>query len=190
MWPNSNFSVLLTCVCLVVALFASSTIQAVTIETVPVGNPGNAAELCGNSLAGTGPDGIVGGVPYEFRLGKYEVTNAQYVEFLNAVDPTGDNALGLYNELRSTNRNGGIDLKGDAADGSKYVIKAGRGNNPVVFVTPYDAFRFANWLHNGQGDGNTETGAYTLVGGTPTPSNDLYAAGIFTSARNRRPPAC
>ncbi|MEQ9380023.1 MAG: hypothetical protein RJP95_04115, partial [Pirellulales bacterium] len=29
----------------------------------------------------------------------------------------------------------------------------------------------ANWLHNGQGTGDTETGAYTLLGGTPTPSN-------------------
>jgi formylglycine-generating enzyme len=31
--------------------------------------------------------------------------------------------------------------------------------------------RFANWLNNGQGNGNTETGSYTLLGGTPTPSN-------------------
>lgn len=37
----------------------------------------------------------------------------------------------------------------------------------------FDALRFVNWLHNGQGDGDTETGAYTLLGGTPTPSNEL-----------------
>jgi hypothetical protein len=41
----------------------------------------------------------------------------------------------------------------------------------VVFVTWYDSIRFTNWLHNGQGSGSTETGAYTLLGGTPTPSN-------------------
>jgi len=28
----------------------------------------------------------------------------------------------------------------------------------------WDALRFANWLHNGQGEGDTETGAYTLNG--------------------------
>jgi hypothetical protein len=44
---------------------------------------------------------------------------------------------------------------------------------PVNLVSFFDALRFANWLHNGQGDGNTETGAYTLLGGTPTPSNPM-----------------
>jgi formylglycine-generating enzyme required for sulfatase activity len=41
----------------------------------------------------------------------------------------------------------------------------------VVDVTWYDTLRFANWLSNGQGNGDTETGSYTLLGGTPTPSN-------------------
>jgi hypothetical protein len=33
----------------------------------------------------------------------------------------------------------------------------------VNFVSIWDAMRFANWLHNGQGSGDTETGAYTLT---------------------------
>ena len=40
------------------------------------------------------------------------------------------------------------------------------GNKPVNYVSWYDSIRFANWLHNGQGPGDTETGAYTLLGGT------------------------
>jgi formylglycine-generating enzyme required for sulfatase activity len=36
------------------------------------------------------------------------------------------------------------------------------GDKPVTYVSWYDAARFANWLHNGQGSGSTETGAYTL----------------------------
>ncbi|HEY3392553.1 MAG TPA: SUMF1/EgtB/PvdO family nonheme iron enzyme [Lacipirellulaceae bacterium] len=44
-------------------------------------------------------------------------------------------------------------------------------NKPVVFLSWFDTIRFANWLHNGQGSGDTETGAYTLLGGTPVPSN-------------------
>jgi hypothetical protein len=42
---------------------------------------------------------------------------------------------------------------------------------PVNMVTFYNALRFANWMNNGQGSGDTETGAYTLLGGTETPTN-------------------
>src|SRR5688572_11998932 len=31
--------------------------------------------------------------------------------------------------------------------------------------------RFVNWLNNGQGAADTESGAYTLLGGTDTPTN-------------------
>ncbi len=47
------------------------------------------------------------------------------------------------------------------------------GDKPVNYVSWYDSIRFANWLNNGQGTGDTETGAYTLLGGTPTPSNGV-----------------
>jgi formylglycine-generating enzyme required for sulfatase activity len=37
-------------------------------------------------------------------------------------------------------------------------------------VSWFDAARFANWMHNGQGAGDTETGAYTLNGATTGPA--------------------
>ena len=37
----------------------------------------------------------------------------------------------------------------------------------MVFVSPVGAARFVNWLSNGQGGGGTESGSYTLGGGTP-----------------------
>ncbi|MCI0333312.1 MAG: formylglycine-generating enzyme family protein [Planctomycetes bacterium] len=137
--------------------------QAVTIETVPVGNAGNAGDVQSQ--------GTFGAVPYNYRIGKYEVTNAQYVEFLNGVDPTGANTLALYNNFMSSDARGGINFNGGAANGSKYEIKSDRDNNPVVFVSWYDSIRFANWLHNGMGSGDTEKGAYTIQGGGPTPTN-------------------
>ena len=49
------------------------------------------------------------------------------------------------------------------------------------YVTWYDAIRFANWLNNGQGNGDTETGAYTLgtlgAGGIPVTPPLTHNAG-------------
>jgi formylglycine-generating enzyme required for sulfatase activity len=137
--------------------------HAAAIETVTVGNPGNAGEVQSQ--------GTFGAVPYNFRIGKFEVTNAQYTEFLNGVDSTGANTLALYNSSMSSDAHGGINFNGGAANGAKYEIKSGRDNNPVVFVSWYDSIRFAKWMHNGMGGGDTENGAYTLEGGMPTPFN-------------------
>ena len=43
----------------------------------------------------------VGGVGYEYGIGKYEVTVEQYVAFLNTVDPFGRNQMDLYSEDES-----------------------------------------------------------------------------------------
>jgi formylglycine-generating enzyme required for sulfatase activity len=136
-----------------------------TIAWSPVGNPGNAPDPATGSLYGA--------VDYNYNIGTYDVTNSQYVEFLNSNDPSGANTLGLYNSNMSNDPYGGINYSSGAADGSKYTAISGDGNHPVNFVTWYDAIRFANWLDNGQVAGSTETGAYTLLDGTPTPSNGL-----------------
>ena len=146
---------------LVVMAFGVSA-QAVTIPTVPVGNVGNAADpLTGN---------LYGSVSYDYRIGTTEVTNAQYAEFLSA--KAASDPLGLYNTNMGSDASGGITRSG--ASGSYiYAPKANMANKPVNYVSWYDSIRFANWLNNGQGAGDTETGAYTLLGGTPTPSNGL-----------------
>jgi formylglycine-generating enzyme required for sulfatase activity len=48
---------------------------------------------------------------------------------------------------------------------------SGGENLPVNYVSYFDALRFVNWMNNGKGSGDTETGSYTLLGGTFTPSN-------------------
>jgi len=145
---------------LLLAALGQSALAVVTIDTVTIGNPGNAPA---NPAAGV----FRGGVAVPFGMGKYEVTNAQYVEFLNAADPTGANTRGLYNANMTTNGNGGIDFTAGNPDGSKYSVKAGRDNNPVVYVNVLDAMRMANWLQNGQGNANTEDGAYDMSLGNP-----------------------
>jgi len=120
----------------VVVLTMSSMATAVSIPMVPVGDPGNTGEWSGESYGGYGPDRITGAVPYTYSIGKYEVTNAQYTAFRNReAAPNGD-----------VGTDADVDME------------------PVYNVSFWDAARFCNWLHNGQGNGDTETGSYTLNG--------------------------
>ena len=136
---------------------------AVTTDWTYVGNPGNACD--------PQSQGCFGSVAYAYNLGTYEVTNAQYAEFLNAkatVDP-----FGLYNTDMgnlSPAVNGGI-ARGGSSGSYTYTAILGREDMPVNHVSFFDALRFVNWLNNGQGGSDTESGAYTLLGSTPTPSN-------------------
>jgi formylglycine-generating enzyme required for sulfatase activity len=133
---------------------------AVTIEWVPIGNPGNApdaAENCGAPGCGS--------VPYAYDIAKYEVTNAQYVEFLNAV--AADDPNSLYDPAMASDARGGITRSGSPGSYA-YAVEAGHASKPVVFVSFWDALRFANWLDNGQpigaqGPATTENGSYTIT---------------------------
>jgi formylglycine-generating enzyme len=129
-----------------------------SLETVPVGDPGNAPDTRYATLG-------YGSVGYTYSIGKYEITAGQYCEFLNAVAKT--DPYGLYN----TNMNydlypggRGCNIKRTNSSGNyEYTVDLNWANRPVNYVSFWDACRFANWLHNGQGDGNTETGAYALT---------------------------
>jgi formylglycine-generating enzyme len=132
--------------------------SAVTIDWALVGDPGNAADTASNCLNSATDCGSVG---YSYYVSKDDVTNAQYAEFLNAkaaADP-----LGLYNpSMDSDATNGGITQSGTSGSYT-YAVKAGFENKPVNYVSFWDSVRFANWLNNGQGSGDTETGAYTIT---------------------------
>jgi len=130
------------------ALIVSAS-ASITMDWVTVGNPGNAADTYG-----------FGSVAYEYQIGKYEVTNAQYAVFLNA--KAKSDPYGLYNTGMASY---GITRSGDSGSYS-YSVTGGLGNRPVVSVSWFDAARMANWMVNGQGNGDTETGAYTLGGAT------------------------
>jgi formylglycine-generating enzyme required for sulfatase activity len=139
-------------------LLFPQTAKAITIETVPVNNAGNAND------PNTG--NLYGGVEYNYRIGKYDVTVGQYTAFLNAVAAT--DTYGLYNSSMATDLNiAGIARSGASGNYSYSVI--GSLNHPITYVSWGDAARFANWLNNGQPVGGeeprtNETGAYTLNG--------------------------
>ena len=85
---------------LLLSLGLAGSASAVTIDWTPVGDPGNACE--------TTSQGCFGHVGYAYQIGTYEVTNAQYAEFLNAKASVSD-PLGLYNtNMGSADAFGGI----------------------------------------------------------------------------------
>jgi len=140
--------------------------QLVTVPTVLVGNPGNFSANATNASS-WGDNYGYGAVGQEYRIGTYEVTNSEYVTFLNAVDPDGTNTRSLYSANMNSNARGGIAFNSGAAAGSKYAVKTNMGNKPVNYVSWFDAARFSNWLQNGAtAVASTETGAYTLNGAT------------------------
>lgn len=138
------------------------------VEHVIVANPGNPddihADHQGNSY---------GGVPYVYRIGKYEVTAAQYCAFLNAV--AADDPHNLYDPAMAggqTQWDSGCRIERHGQPGAyTYRVSPDWADRPVNFVDFWDACRFANWLHNGmpagpQNANSTEDGAYTLNGYT------------------------
>jgi formylglycine-generating enzyme required for sulfatase activity len=172
----------------VTSLAVSTAAASITIPTVPVGNPGNAAD----------PATGWGSVSYRYNIGQTEVTNAQYAAFLNAVART--DTFNLYN-TNMAGSFGGISRSGSVGSYT-YSTFSGRANHPVNFVSFWDATRFANWLHNGQPTGaqnasTTEDGAYTLTSGgisgnaitrnggwqwAVTSENEWYKAAYFQPA--------
>lgn len=131
-----------------VLLALTSVTQAVDIEWVTVGNAGNSDD-----------DSGYGGVGEEYRIGKYEITASQYTEFLNAVAAT--DKYKLYDTNMGSDN--GCKIQRSGSSGSyKYCVASDYAKRPVNYVSWLDSLRFANWLHNGQGTGNTEDGAYDM----------------------------
>ncbi|HEX4084609.1 MAG TPA: SUMF1/EgtB/PvdO family nonheme iron enzyme [Chthoniobacteraceae bacterium] len=141
--------------------------QSISMSYVTIGNPNNPADPATGSLYGS--------VSYAYEIGEYDVTDSQYCTFLNAVDPSGTNALDLYTTQLANYPECGISFNSGAASGAKYTVIPGDENMPAAYVTYWDALRFVNWMNNGEMSASTETGAYTLLGGNTdgngTPSN-------------------
>jgi len=133
----------------------ASSVLGIQMDMVTIGNPSNAGigvpqpQLSGQPVR---PD--TGAVADIFKIGRYETTNAEYVAFLNAVDPTGTNPNSIYNVQMTTDSvNGGIQfLPGNGSAGG-WVAKSGFELKAVNYVNWFSAARFVNWLAGGQRTG-------------------------------------
>jgi sulfatase modifying factor 1 len=163
------------------SLFCPCAVRAITIDTVPIGNSGNAGESQPNQPSQGHAGGIFGRVTTDYRIATTEVTNAQYVTFLNAVAAGDPN--GLYDTNMGFTSRGGIlqtgvsgsytySVKPDVPTGGPGNTNYTYGDKPVVFVSWFDAARFANWVNNGAtATSSTETGAYTMASGVAVARN-------------------
>jgi len=119
-------------------------------ETVLVGNPGNEKDATG-----------YGAVPYVYRIGKYEVTNEEYCEFLNTVNRVGEfNKLWRWQMERKPG--GGITRSGEAG-AYVYAVKEGMARKQAVLMSWYETLHFCNWLSNGKGESSIHTGPYSFT---------------------------
>jgi len=126
----------------------------VSMSWTSIGNAGNAAD----------PSSGYGAVDHAYNIGTYDVTNAQYVDFLNAKGSS--NSAGIYNGTMGNKGTFGNITQSGSSGSYTYSVSSTYANMPVCGVSWFDAARFCNWLGNGQGSGSMETGAYTLNGAT------------------------
>ena len=91
------------CVFLPILMSNSTNAEQINIEWLTVGSPGNVAD-------GTG----FGSVPYTYRISKFEITNDQYVDFLNNV--ARNEVVGLYQPSMEMDPRGGISRIGTSGE--------------------------------------------------------------------------
>jgi formylglycine-generating enzyme len=118
-----RFTGIVAAIAIVHGVGTSVATAQVNISFTNVGNAGNAGD----------PNAFNrGGVAYDFRIGRFEVTNSQYTAFLNTVAASDPNSL--YNTNMGTNARGGIARTGTAGSFS-YSVRPNMGDKPVNFVS-------------------------------------------------------
>ena len=157
MIPTTTRRTVLAAAALAAAMLVGVAAQAEQlIDLVPVGDAGNDPD-----------DTTYGSVGYNYQIGKYEVTAAQYTAFLNAVAAT--DTYGLYDSSMWSSADGCKIQQSGTSGSYTYSVPSEWANRPVNYVTFWDACRCANWINNAERTGEqnastTEDGAYTLNG--------------------------
>jgi formylglycine-generating enzyme required for sulfatase activity len=134
------------------------------LSFIDIGNTNNSSDnntfyqIVNNNAIATGIVGL-GSVSHNYRISKYEITNNQYVKFLNAINKT--QISGLYDSRMTSSFIGGINISG--TNGSyTYSTKSGMNDMPVAYINYLSSIRFTNWLHNGSPTG-TMSDIYSVV---------------------------
>jgi hypothetical protein len=137
----------------------------VVVRTVTVGAPGNPSvgivpftdaiyKSCAEAPQSQPACQLVGGVNHRYGIGQLEITVAQWVKFLNTVDPTGRDKHHLYNPTESSAgwpKYGQIEMTSQAPMGHRYSVAFPEwADKPYGFADFLRAARFVNSLYNGR----------------------------------------
>ncbi|GJQ29118.1 MAG: hypothetical protein HBSAPP03_10020 [Phycisphaerae bacterium] len=139
------------------------------IEFVRITHPGNAPY---QSIFPTDFVNGRGGVDYEYRIGKYEVTTQQWVEFFNAAYDRADAPLphllppDFWGAAGTTPNNPGR---------QRWMVPSGNEMRPVGDISWRMAAMYCNWLTNGK---SSERAAF--LSGAYDVSTFGFNGGIFT----------
>ncbi|MGD0785513.1 MAG: SUMF1/EgtB/PvdO family nonheme iron enzyme [Sedimentisphaerales bacterium] len=124
----------IVCVMAAVNFASADTIRGIGMDFVTIGNAGNAADTGGTVGRGA--------VSYSYRIGKYEVTNAQWNAFVTAAGaPTGSDS------------------------GYSYSAQFTGAQQPTNMVSWYETLQFCNYLTSG----DKSKGVYQFSGDNTNP---------------------
>jgi formylglycine-generating enzyme required for sulfatase activity len=79
---------------------------------------------------------------YDFEIGKYEITNEQFLEFLNAADVTSNGYLNEHPLLNTDSEYCEFQYK----NGDFTLLPTEKLNYPVIEITWWGAIEYCNWL--------------------------------------------
>lgn len=147
-------------VVITLSILAATALAAVDpnsgIDFVTIGAVNNPA------WTGGGSNNNRGSVGYVYNIGKFEVTTAQWAEFMNAaLDRPADDRIPA---VQYPSIWGATAVPPANAGGRRYVVQPGRENIPVGGITWRTAAVYANWLHNSKGTNREAflSGAYDV----------------------------
>ncbi|MFN7022432.1 MAG: SUMF1/EgtB/PvdO family nonheme iron enzyme, partial [Phycisphaerales bacterium] len=123
-----------------------------------------------------------GGVDYEYSIGRFEVTTAQWVEFFNAaLDRPADDRIPF---LQSPQFWGGTQTSPVNAGGQRFAVRAGGAMLPTGDITWRTAAIYCNWLHNGKA-----TNREAFLNGAYDVTTFGYVGNIFQDQLTHHPDA-
>lgn len=125
-------------------------------DWVTIGDPGNRGATYDEAFGNEGR----GSVAYTYRLSRTEVTVAQHLAFLQAIEPFVDS----WDDDVSNSRREWFGHRIGTRNDTGELFAASGWENTGTTMSFYTAARFCNWLHNGQVNEAWafESGAYDI----------------------------